>query len=208
MKERPILFSTDMVKAILDGRKTQTRRVIKPQPFKGAWNATAEHPSHGWFWEKLYQTWEGEEDFFKRLVEFCLYGQVGDRLWVREKFALRNDGQQVMHYAGYQEIIKALDLPDFHIKWSPSIHMPRWASRITLEITDVRVERLQEIKCGGYLVRSDVQKEGCPFETDYETFGEAEAQWFINLWDSINGKMYAWESNPWVWVIEFKRYEQ
>ncbi|MBA7687968.1 hypothetical protein ES703_96442 [subsurface metagenome] len=125
---------------------------------------------------------------------------IGQRLWVREKFAIRNDGRQVMHYAGYQEIIKALDLPDFNIRWKPSIHMPRWASRILLEITDIRVERLQEI------TGKDCILEGIPYSYLDFPAGEDEIQSFAQLWDSLNAKRgYGWETNLWVWVISFKR---
>lgn len=186
MKERPILFSGEMVRAILDGRKTQTRRVIKPQP--------PESVSEG------YTTY------------FCPYGIPGDRLWVRETFAPRLDVDPITelararHYAMYKA-----DGGDPHDpmhwhpydKWIPSIFMPRWASRITLEITNVRVERVQDISV------SECRAEGIP-QASFSSQTDRDAQVhgeFMQLWDSINAKRgYSWESNPWVWVIEFKRY--
>jgi hypothetical protein len=166
VKERPILFSGRMVQAILDGRKTMTRRVFK----------TA----------KLIPT----ESYGKRaLTRTCPYGQPGDRLWVREthntcgeKPFYRADGEMPLEW-----------------KWSPSVFMPRWASRITLEITAVWVERLKDITI------EDAQAEGI---TPLGTEGDSR-RWragFRELWDSLNAKRgYGWDANPWVWVISFKR---
>ena len=163
MKERPIIFSTPMVKAILDGRKTQTRRVIKDQPPLSM------------------------RDMFKPKNLKCPYGQVGDRLWVRETFKPYN----CMGGFAY----KADGDLSTGFPWKPSIHMPRGASRITLEITESRAERLQDIS------EEDAKAEGvkcCPNAvSDYKHH-------FMILWDSINGKKYPWDSNPWVWVISFK----
>ena len=211
MKERPIIMSGNHPKLVLDGIKTQTRRVIKPQPVMGGWNATAEHPSYGWFWKKLYQTWEGEEDFFKRLVEHCPYGQVGDRLWVRETHLYYTDPFAIECYVGFRDGTgKSVD--DFpegatvvniasdpkKWKWRPSIHMPRWASRISLEITEVRVERVQEISVDGAIA------EGLQPMFIRDKFFPARGM-FKDLWDSLNAKRgYGWEVNPWVWVISFK----
>ena len=181
-KEHPILFSTDMVKAILDGRKTMTRRVIKFQP----------EPNHI---EEFKETW----------IRLCRYGQVGDRLWVRETFdyILGDEGDYLIYkareddYKWFQERKK----DGSKITWKPSIFMPRWASRITLEITEVRVERVQEIK------QSDLWREGIAntksvnCEEAWRTITE-----FRKLWDSLNAKRgYSWDTNCWVWVISFRR---
>ena len=169
MKERPIIFTTDMVKAILDGIKTQTRKVIKSQP---------------WGMDKVYFT-AFRKDYGGRT---CPYGQVGDRLWVRESFY--TESGDIWYKADGQTA------PMF-IKWKPSLFMPRWASRITLEITEVRVERLQEISDG------DCQAEGC----QYPQWRGSHTSWkgaYKALWDSLNAKRgYGWEVNPWVWVISF-----
>jgi hypothetical protein len=190
MKEHPILFSTDMVKALLEGRKTQTRRVIK-----------LDLKQH-WFDEPILDD--------KEKIRYCPYGQVGDRLWVREifkyiDFDLRDAGKlphrTKIEYKsdGFTKWVTAttdtqIVIPD---KWRPSIFMPRWASRITLEITGIRVQRVQEI------CLCDIEAEGIP--DDRATYNAPlQIAKYQNLWDSINGKKYPWESNPWVWVIEFK----
>jgi len=196
MKERPILFNAEMVRAILDGRKTQTRRVIKPQPII---------VGDGLSWP------------------LCPYGIPGDRLWVRETFALESsqevsydppfkDGRPLLEVDGgfehgtwwEQPHYKATDPePELSydgegpcVKWSPSIYMPRWASRILLEITDIRVERVKDIS------RDDAFSEGHPFTKPKHP----EIKWnFEKLWNSINEKKgLGWDKNPWVWVIEFK----
>lgn len=214
MKERPILFSSPMVRAILDGRKTMTRRAVK-------FNKNI--PS---------DMMEDQAEFY------CPYGQVGDRLWVREtteSYYMENilTGEPTNalcgRYMSDQEPV--LDEHEFDFVWwysrkvCPAIHMPRFASRITLEITNVRVERLQEIRS------RDAVKEGFPLPKMPELSSEEKEiirncpspglalsahpvmqvkitppkEWFQSLWDSINGKTYPWASNPWVFVIEFKR---
>lgn len=164
MKERPILFNSEMVKAILEGRKTQTRRVVKPQP----------DDIPGMKCTGL------NKDSLKQ----CPHGKPGDRLWVRETFVLTYSGTKY----------KATNY-DATVKYKPSIHMPRWASRITLEITDVRVERLTNIS--GRDAYFEGMKE-CEFKED----GSIDD--FKALWDSISKPEHSWAANPWVWVIEFK----
>lgn len=187
VKERPILFSGPMVRAILEGRKTMTRRPLKHAHLwedmaVGYHAAGAQGP--GWyFWDSEYPE-EGSTKFD------CPYGQPGDRLWVRETFlptpGLRNDVRAITYRA---------DHPDGHgdcLKWYPSIHMSRWASRILLEIVSVRVERVREIKTG------DAWNEGCPHSNV-----SAIDIWFKPLWNSTYPG--SWDRNDWVWVIEFKR---
>ena len=188
IKKRPIIFNTEMVKALIDGRKTQTRRVIKPQPI---W-----HPKKR-FWSLNQivkgQSFTWEEDLIPNApIKYCPYGKIGDRLWVRETWAIDEDEQTVIFY-------KATDHETCGQPWKPSIFMPRWASRITLEITDIRIERVQDIK--------DEQAifEGCPGIITTVAHKEACRGWFKHLWDSINAKRgYGWIINPWVWIIVFK----
>ena len=176
MKERPILFSGEMVRAILEGRKTQTRRVVR-----GRWALDFLQPG-------------GFSPRYVALPENYLspYGYSGDLLWVKETFSYVSIGHAITN----QIIYKATD--DFSGPWRPSIFMPRWASRITLKITGVRVEKLQEI-----LVQNILSEGVPPIICDEDASEMYEA--FADLWDSINAKRgYSWDSNPWVWVIEFE----
>lgn len=212
MKERPIIFNAEMVRAVLEGRKVQTRRILEDHAIAHA--AT-----------------NGGLEF---AIKHCPYGQPGDRLWVREKWCKPSNDLKVKdrfnHPAYLTPVLYAVDddkefIPlggnwhqrNIQYKWHPSIHMPRWASRITLEIVSIRVERLNDIspedaeeegigpKCeckgrfgffegGGY-----VRDCGCQDSKDGPFIEE-----FKNLWQSIYGSE-SWNKNPWVWVIEFKR---
>jgi len=204
MRERPILFSGAMVRAILEGRKTQTRRAIKPQP---------EMLDSGDCRVRVNRDWHtGPVDYLilDVMPRFaCPYGQPGDRLWVRETFGYRDDGK--LYFRADQT------LGQFNVeRWRPSIHMPRRVSRITLEITDVRVERLQNISeedavvegLDALLYVSDGLGNWVPpdGETLSSTYPSAK-HWFSCLWESINGPG-SWSANPWVWVVEFKRIEK
>lgn len=201
MKERPILFSGEMVRAILDGRKTQTRRVMKcpVSCHSKILGQPMEHEpmvSHKGDWHKPN--------------EWSPYGIPGDRLWVRETWQALNVHRDIpmkqvtpqppiccLAFKATEQDRKKERLPVYSGKWRPSIFMPRWASRILLEITNVRVERVQEIN------EADALAEGVGF------WGCDTIEVFQNLWDSINAKRgYSWESNPWVWVIEFKRVKE
>lgn len=175
MKERPILFSGEMVRAILDGSKTQTRRVVKGDAL-GILNLEIRPPSDPIF------------------VEKCLYGKPGDRLWVREAWA-----QHTETFGDFlpSTVYRADPVTPHFTKWKPSIHMPRWASRITLEITGVRVERLQDIS------EKDALSEGCEPD-DGNPESPSPISEFRDLWQSINGAE-SWAANQWVWVIEFKK---
>lgn len=186
MKERPILFSGPMVRAILDGRKTVTRRVVKPQPdFLGSMT-DANTP-----FKTLGAGLHGQ------IV--CPYGQPGDRLWVRETFAVYGDKKMhVIHYrADHPHHVGQKGMG-----YKPSIHMPRWVCRILLEITAVHVERLQDIR------EEQSRAEGYPAVREAETGGSDLDTWlwFRSLWKSSNGAE-SWAANPWVWVIEFKQVE-
>ena len=224
MKERPILFSAPMVRAILEYRKTQTRRIVKG----AAWKMI--------FFDDECDSWCGsnEEDFMNDPHAKVIppqYGVPGDRLWVRESFQpLYADGynDQTVNYEtgkGYApnysadgRLVDYVD-PDGNItdKCIPSIFMPRWASRITLEIEAVRVERLIEISEDGVVAEGVIAPrcEHCGytradarFQMDHRFCQSPEPSSAIpiyrELWESINGPG-SWDANPWVWVIQFRR---
>lgn len=185
--DRPILFSGEMVRALLAGRKTQTRRVVKPQPGQSVRLAYA-RPDGGFTW--CLETGHGVSDRFA-----CPYGTAGDRLWARETHYVWSAGN--VDGSGRYIAYRATD-PHSPCTWTPSIHMPRWASRITLKITDVRVEQLQDIET------ADAEAEGWPGPDERNSIASAyPIGWYARLWDSINGKRAPWESNPWVWVVAF-----
>lgn len=196
MTEKPIIFSTQMVQAILEGRKNQTRRIVKPQPDDdGLWN----HTDLPMSLESDLEGWNGTVDETGESNQYkCPYGQPGDVLWVRESYSPDYFRQGEHGYkADWTDLSKEY-LPS--PKWKPSIHMPRTAARIFLKVENVRVERLQEITA------SECKKEGIlidPEDPDYIQWIEK----FADLWDKINGFRAPWESNPWVWVIEFSRRE-
>lgn len=264
-KERPIFMSGEMVKALLDGRKTQTRRVVKWKPYPGytgnlQWHGmTLGNPStgnieSGWcLYSKGGACWNQRTE-----AAFCHYGKSGDRLWVRETFRVegwRNEGTLLIgfkdgrtrtcdnvgewdRYAiqatdqcaaaqcpqdgeGYYQWRRKEDCP---VKWKPSIYMPRWASRLTLELTAVRVERVQDISgedCLSEGVRIPVSTDGkllVRLSGDFKpadyikkhprdwTPTEALRAEYASLWDLLNAKRgYGWDKNPFVWVLEFKR---
>lgn len=196
MKERPILFSGPMVRAILAGTKTQTRRMVRPGVLADGWPDVP----------PLAIAYAAER---------CPYGVPGDRLWVRETFA-GDDCCGYVYRADHENAdLRAGDLDDGEQsirRWSPSIHMPRAASRLDLEISAVRVERLQDIS------EADAQAEGVePFFTRFSGIGReqritsgelaADAERrasFAVLWDEINGDRALWISNPWVWALSFE----
>ncbi|HCN4302961.1 TPA: hypothetical protein N6T98_003851 [Escherichia coli] len=185
MKERGMIFNDEMVRAILGGNKTQTRRIVE---------------------EKFYGRAVAAELFAKH----CPYGQPGDRIWVRETYRVHGKATDVATLV-YRASVRNSWTEQTHRvpvdvcnkpvseKWTPSIHMPRWASRILLEITDVRVERLRDMS------EADAKAEGATPATYKITPPEAVYRvGFGDIWRSIYGQDN-WLSNPWVWVIEFKR---
>jgi hypothetical protein len=254
MKERPIIFSGPMVRAILDDRKTQTRRVIRCSDRWNHSNITRWKNKGGNLWDAFAPVFDGKEE--PVLLNWnCPYGQPGDRLWVRETWrigAWRGDGRMAIDYSASPELTNTpwVTIPDddygdkfndiweklssdlerkkvfpevdghYHwepgkapLSWKPSIHMPRWASRINLEIVSVRVERVHEI------VPADVRAEGIQRTEDGSWLGPLGGTlkdclypfahaWeaYSRLWDSINAKRgYGWDANPWCWVLTFKK---
>lgn len=221
-KERPIIFNGAMVRAILSGQKTQTRRIMKPQPAP-----RPDKPGEYWWPAKAFETMVNMSDFQRvgfegATADASPFGRIGDRLWVRETFG----------DCGVRRVYRA-DTDDGAAcqvkRWTPSIHMPRGAARITLEIIDVRVERLNSISEG------DADAEGCErldFERDerdwslcpkcggtrlhdalganYGVIHDVDCQQcntyakrFMHLWQYIYGEE-SWSANPWVWVVEFR----
>ena len=235
MTERGMIFNGEMVRAILDGRKTQTRRIMKPQP--------EPCPRCGHWWpSNVFKTMLHVEEEMQNgkggwgglVGDACPFGDVGDRIWVREAYRFPASLDDVSP-TGVGEMAVATGYrkpwaPTFYEftgtfsdgwkgfetppkvsdagKLRPSIHMPRWASRILLEITDVRVERLNAIS------QEDAQAEGMeltgwrPTYSDPDSGGEVMTPYdnFAELWSSIYGDE-SWKANPWVWVISFKRVE-
>lgn len=203
--ERGMIFNAEMVRALLDGRKTQTRRIMKVQPdtpefgLRRIIESSIANEIGMYFWSQ-----DDARGIKARSKPFsCPYGGVGDRIWVRETWAEADAGAPDLklyranypaHVPSHYENVP----PAEEIRWTPSIHMPRCASRILLEITDVRVERLNSIS------EEDAKAEGAP--TECCVIGDKHFLGFRSLWKNIYGND-SWQANPWVWVIEFKRIE-
>lgn len=244
MKERPILFSAPMVRAILEGRKTQTRRLVKLPHHNplGVWEPCVIGGESGGRTSSGETIPQQQAIWHTRTGDSiaCPHGQPGDRLWVRETFTVEHqvesdqspphsDGRPVYqcpHGSGWRQAhYRATDpAPELQYedmsadcepecRWKPSIHMPRWASRILLEVVSVRAERLHDISEAGALAEgvSSLRGEGRFFMdyrksgngTDDFTAGSAKYS-FQTLWESIRGEE-SWNANPWVWVIEFRK---
>lgn len=221
IKERPIIFSQSMVRAILDRRKNQTRRVVKqpiPQDIKSITPYVNRQGNEVFGWHL------GANEKLGNLTELenmkCPYGKIGERLWVRETWQgplfygeipedWNSDKYKTPEYCHYKASGDSCDFTDaddcFVERWQPSIHMPRWASRILLEITNVRVERLNDIS------EEDAKLEGSRI-CDYngrmlldQRSNQGSYKWgYRSIWESINGPG-SWDLNPWVWVLEFRR---
>ena len=203
MKESPILFSAPMVRALLAGTKTQTRRIFKPD--RMTWDANGRYTTHAMRGGELSITGSGP---FKpsSWLHYCPYGQPGDRLWVRETFA-RIDGQtrpwiETDYQATYTHGDRLGDTLGIKKRWTPSIHMPRHASRITLEVTGVRVERLQDIDLADALAEGISDTGALILDSAGNEQGGPIAEYAV-LWEQINGTG-SWDANPWVWVLDFK----
>lgn len=227
--ERPILFSGAMVNAILEGRKTQTRRVVKarnvcdeclqgenaPNNYSDLVEPNGEVNMAGAIFGTVPYLKTGfcsHNDVSGERIR-CPYGKPGDRLWVRETWAIADCGRRVslspdawpegfpvkrLQYISTDEAPSTSKGKPYWWNSRVSIHMPRWASRITLEITNVRVERLQDIS------EEDALAEGMKLATQADGMHPPAREQFARLWDNINGKKHPW-ANPWVWVVEFKR---
>lgn len=201
MKERPILFKAEMVQAILDGRKTQTRRVLKAD-----FDEMVEREvGQVWPW---CEDCNGDDYWYS-----CPYGKIGDRLWVRETFCYGSIDEFDAEHPDDRSLYVNQDNESFKnksivhkqwclennvdiddVQWKPSIHMPRWASRILLEIISIRVERLNDIS------EEDAAAEGMIADDDY-----CAEEYFSMLWNQLNGwDEKGWNANPWVWVVEFR----
>lgn len=247
MSEHPILFTGEMVRAILEGRKTQTRRIVKPQPIDidlveilCGGKVHYRRPINDPMIEEALKTPEyNVRSVVSGLIEKCPYGHVGDRLWVRETCAYeiwtpefgdmpaQKDNRPIFHQEPenwddeefwliphYRATDPAPDL--FYedqkedgptCRWRPSIHMHRWASRILLEITNIRIERVQDIS------EEDAVAEGIYYKDEFYSVGVPQNRFYSRsakgvypiLWDKISAKSgHPWENNDWVWVFEFK----
>ena len=209
-KYKPILFTAPMVRAILEGRKSQTRRIVKVQPPTEGYTLSTlidttgprrNIGKHHWLKNDGFKVIDGSQPYFS--VPYA----IGDRLWVKETYCYHDDLARCLYKA---DGINSL-------KWNQSIHMPRWASRITLEITGVRVERLQDISEDD-AVAEGIEIVGAKYNLNpYKNYmigrtGEMDmhcscaSRSYQTLFDSIHGPG-SWEKNPWVWVVEFKRVE-
>jgi hypothetical protein len=209
--EKPILFSGEMVRAILAGRKTQTRRLVTV-PWKGSRRALPYEP---WWVSEDGKLLAQDEygDFHEASTRMAPYGHAGDRLWVKETFQINHvkyvRGRlpksrpttlaEVLYRAdgNYAEQFEQVDSPEMAI-WRPSIFMPRWASRLTLAVTGVRIERLHAI------TDDDAKAEGVWHEPRHDGMLSHPRLAYAELWDKINGKRAPWEKNPWVWVVDFR----
>lgn len=219
MTERGMIFNGEMVRAILDGRKTQTRRLMKIQPKPCNHSNWPEHSpitqwksdSTGWYCGVCANGISIDHRQRAKAI-VCPFGAIGDRIWVRETWAEAGAGAPELklyranypaHVPPHYENVPPVE----EIRWTPSIHMPRWASRILLEITDVRVERLNSIS------QADAIAEGAPpshpsIDAVSRQFGfpDFSRSWFGQTWQSIYGDD-SWKANPWVWAITFRRIE-
>lgn len=195
MNERPILFSGPMVRSLLQGTKTQTRRIVNPQP-----EFEAVDPAF-WHWKDCRWADDGLGFPASEIDDYSPFGVPGDRLWVRETFAA-NDGRAI--YRASMVGWSGFAIKRAAIAWRPSIHMPRWASRITLHVTNIRVERLQDITIPDAIeegVRPDADSSTIDCDTPSPRYA------FSYIWNSLYAKRpgCSWEDNPWVWAVEFRR---
>ncbi|WP_170312075.1 hypothetical protein [Kosakonia quasisacchari] len=237
-----MFFNDEMVRAILDGRKTQTRRLMKVQPESNQLgllriaNSTKRNDIGKYHWAESNAT----GTHARSKLFSCPFGYVGDRIWVRETFSCigneddhpvdahgnlcsREDAQRIYRASAIQKpqnygLWTSPDGFDFEGAWTPSIHMPRWASRITLEITGVRVERLNSISEQDALAEGIRRRDSTPVTdpaycnylaanlNDVQEWFDRPSDSFISLWQSIYGAE-SWQHSPWVWVIEFRRIE-
>lgn len=206
MTEKPISFNTEMVKAILGGRKTQTRRIIKNQP-----NNVWRRPENEFIHPRTYQPVDGLQYGGNVIPAICPFGSIGDTLWVRETWLKDDDG--LFYYKADPMPPESEELRvAYGYKWKPSIHMPREACRLFLKVTNVRVERLQEItednaKAEGFGTLCDCGLKSMVCENCMNTgYSYPPVLDFMECWDSIYAlRGFGSVVNPWVWVIEFEK---
>lgn len=181
MRERPIIMSGESIRAILDGRKSMTRRVIDPRKYNiGGWDM----PVSKYDIEAGYPVYQDNNGDFHSVVDRCLYGKVSDRLWIRENYTYHDKNNKYLGVIKFKADTKDID----SYKWKSPMYMCKSDSRIILEITNIRVEQLHDI------TEEDAIREGF-YAMDN----------FMEAWRNLNAKRgYPWESNPWVWVISFK----
>lgn len=209
IKERPILFLAPMVRAIQEGRKTVTRRPVKATKAHADGFMMLDH-GKGWRPYNAFGDFASDHEGMEYPIA-CPHGKLGDRLWVRETCFI-NDYREAsvpeQERADCEIHYRADGIPDFEgeeelIRWRPSIHMPRWASRILLEVTDVRVERLQDITEEQALAEGiKKHSDGGYHVEDGKHFSDSPVESFACLWSSVGGD---WDANPWVWCVIFKR---
>ena len=209
IKERPILFLAPMVRAILEGRKTVTRRPVKATKAHADGFMMLDH-GKGWRPYNAFGDFASDHEGMEYPIA-CPYGKLGDRLWVRETCFI-NDYREAsvpeQERADCEIHYRADGIPDFEgeeelIRWRPSIHMPRWASRILLEVTDVRVERLQDITEEQALAEGiKKHSDGGYHVEDGKHYSDSPVESFACLWSSVGGD---WDATPWVWCVSFKR---
>ncbi|MHB0925981.1 MAG: hypothetical protein ACYC1F_05720 [Gallionellaceae bacterium] len=205
MKGRPILFNASMVHALLEGRKTLTRRIVKMKPSDWCKEIKGDcwHQNDIAEWRLQGDRWFGLMGWYTLAFADCPYGQPGDRLWVRETQLPKASG--TIYRADFSEF-EAAGLGGMYGGWKPSIFCKREHSRILLEITGVRVERLQDISCADAKAEGIERSRDGMMWRDYISASHAQINpidSYRTLWESINGPG-SWDANPWVWVIEFK----
>ena len=211
MTERPIIFNGEEVRAILRGEKTQTRQPVKPQPI---FLHEANPPRWLWAVKKWHQVEWVDKIQPLSIVDYCPFGQPGDRLWIRETFVEHPQFSELAYRAEGEEFEGGGGFT-WKPKWSPPVYMPRKFSRITLEITDVRAEQVQDI------TEDDARAEGVDTEFRIAVaridggpyrhiqYHCSHRGGFANTWRKLYAKRpgFSWDANPWVWVITFKRVE-
>lgn len=243
VKERGILFNSDMVQAVLEGRKMQTRRVLRVDPNVDYWKL---YDKKRGYWGPCFDKPHRRKPdsilpggFMAVEKKKCPYGRSGDQLWVREtwqaspydKLGFGKWYQDVPHSMrkpeAFEHLLYAADRSEYYLEddlsktrlndydyskmapfsYKPSIHMPRWASRIQLEVTDVRVERVQHISKEDAIAEGIASEHGMYWNHSTESYSCVEPITpFMALWDSINfDRGFGWDANPWVWVVEFRR---
>ena len=199
MKERPILFSGPMVRAILAGTKTQTRRLVRLPAHDWALSGIPEFLAVGPFGARgdrlwVREAWQVDAPRDGSWADTMFYGdRISPLDWIPERY---RTPAHVLHRATWDDGTRSTAL-----WWRPSIHMPRWASRLTLEVTEVRVQRLQDISEEDAKAEGVEMIDGDPTPPEWWSY----RQEFGHLWDSLNAKRAPWDSNPWVWAVSFRR---